>query len=130
MSVRKTCKNVCKNSYMKEHLRIAKLHNQNKPNKSTKKLIHKDCIKRMRNPVCKGTIFEKEKINFHPDYSTEEISHLKENGALSWCAKRPTISNTFNVYNIKKDHVQQGGIKKQKAKSKKQKAKSKKQKAK
>jgi len=81
----KTCKRICKESYFKEHVRL-RVPEQNYPNKATRKLIQKDCMKRICNPTCKKSFFEGKSCRFHPEYSKEEIKHLKSIGALSWCA--------------------------------------------
>lgn len=107
MKKRKTCKRTCKDSYMKEHIRI-RVDGQNMPDNATKKLIYNDCKKRMCNPKCINTIHEKDNITFHPDYSEDEVRHLKNNGALSWCAQRPIAKNPFNVYNIRKSVKHRG----------------------
>lgn len=106
MGKRKTCKKLCKKSYIKEHIRLLKTNDQikandqNIPDKNTRKLIYKDCKKRMCNPGCKNTLYKNKNISFHPDYSSEDILHLKRNGALSWCAQKNIGKNQFNVRNI------------------------------
>jgi hypothetical protein len=98
MGKRKTCKKICKESYFKEHVR-GLTKEQNYPNRATRKLIQKDCIKKMCNPTCKKTLLEGKGYSFHPDYSTEEIEHLKSIGALSWCGMP---NRRFNIKALKK----------------------------
>ena len=98
MGKMKTCKKICKESYFKEHVRKL-LPEQNYPNRSTRKLIQKDCIKKMCNPTCKKTLLEDKGRRFHPDYSTEEIEHLKSIGALSWCS---IPNRRFNIMAFEK----------------------------
>ena len=119
MGKRKTCKKLCKKSYIKEHIRILKANGQNVPNKQTRKLIYNDCEKKMCNPNCKNTLYKNKNISFHPDYSSEDILHLKRNGALSWCAQKPIGDNKFNIRNIirkssKSSNVKRGTRKKNK----------------
>ena len=119
MGKRKTCKKLCKKSYIKEHIRLLKANNQNIPDKQTRKLIYKDCKKRMCNPGCKNTLYKNKNISFHPDYSSEDILHLKRNGALSWCAQKPIGNNQFNIRNIirkssKSSNNRKGGTRKKK----------------
>ena len=89
MGKMKTCKRICKESYFKEHVRcLAPEQNYpNKvPNKATRKLIQKDCIKKICNPKCKKVIGLGRKVRrFHPDYSKEEVEHVKSIGGLSLC---------------------------------------------
>ena len=85
MGKMKTCKRICKESYIKEHVR-GLAPEQNYPNKATRKLIQKDCIKKLCNPKCKKVIGLGRKVHrFHPDYSNEEIEHVKSIGGLSLC---------------------------------------------
>ena len=84
MGKMKTCKRICKESYFKEHVRML-LPEQNYPNKATRKLIQKDCIRKMCNPTCKKTLLEGKISRFHPDYSKEEVEHVKSIGGLSLC---------------------------------------------
>jgi hypothetical protein len=119
MGKRKTCKKLCKKSYIKEHIRLLKANNQNIPDKQTRKLIYKDCKKRMCNPGCKNTLYKNKNISFHPDYSSEDILHLKRNGALSWCAQKFIGKNQFNIRNIirkssKSSNNRKGGTRKKK----------------
>lgn len=81
----KTCKRICKESYFKEHVR-GLAPEQNYPNKATRKLIQKDCMKKICNPKCKDVIGLGRKVHrFHPDYSKEEVEHVKSIGGLSLC---------------------------------------------
>ena len=85
MGKMKTCKRICKQSYFKEHVR-GLAPEQNYPNKATRKLIQKDCIKKICNPKCKKVIGLGRKVRrFHPDYSKEEVEHVKSIGGLSLC---------------------------------------------
>jgi hypothetical protein len=100
MGKRKTCRRLCKKSYIKEHNRLLKANGQNLPNKQTRKLIYKDCEKKMCNPGCKNTIYEDKNFSFHPEYLPEDVLHLKNNGALSWCARKYIGDHQFNIRNI------------------------------
>ena len=94
----KTCKRICKESYFKEHVRML-LPEQNYPNKATRKLIQKDCIRKMCNPTCKKTLLEGKISRFHPDYSKEEIEHIKSIGGLSLCH---APNRRFDIMALKK----------------------------
>ena len=87
------CKEICKNSYLKEHVRIL-TSEQKYPDEETRKLIQKNCIKKICNPECDKTGLEETGYPFHPDYSKEEINHIKSIDGLSLC--HPPIPK-FNI---------------------------------
>jgi len=124
------CKKVCKNEYLREHLRVIKEQGSNKPDKKTLKLIRGDCIRKICNPGCNNIGV---KNSFHSDYTEEEINHLKGLGVLSWCHAKPMKVgnvNPFNVMNLSKTKYNNGGRYKTKKTKKNKKNKNKKNKTK
>lgn len=94
------CKEICKNSYLKEHVRIL-TSEQKYPDEETRKLIQKDCIKKICNPECDKTVLEGTGYPFHPDYSKEEINHIKSIDGLSLCHPPIPKFNIMALNNIK-----------------------------
>lgn len=97
---KKLCKNICKNSYLKEHVRNLRSE-QKYPDEETRKLIEKDCIKKMCNPNCEKTLLEGKRYRFHPLYSKEEINHIKSIDGLSLCHPPIPKFNIMALNNIK-----------------------------
>ena len=116
---KKSCRKICGHSYMKEHLRLLRPE-QNRPDNATRKAIRKDCARKMCNPSCKNTFLKDNQTSFHPDFTQDEVEHLKSIGALSWChAKSKQIGDipAFDVMALT-TAPDTGGRKKKKSKKK------------